>query len=210
MQAEAILNMRLKSACRKLEEMEIQAEHDKLVEGARELKSLLKSDDAQWERIAEEMKATREALFARRPPLGRRRTTFADAPDVEVALDAGDDRARADHRRPVREGLDPRAQGPPRTTPAKLKFKEGDGSSALVKAQTTDKLLLFATNGQIFTLAGRRCPAAAARRAGAADDRPRGEPDVVERLRARARRASCWSPPRGGYGFIVPEDEVVA
>ena len=75
-QAEAILNMRLKSLSR-LEEIEIKAEHDKLSKERRELKSLLKSDEQQWDRIAEEVKATREAYSkktdARPPPLLLRR-----------------------------------------------------------------------------------------------------------------------------------------
>ena len=84
-QAEAILNLRLKSLSR-LEEIEIKAEHDKLSKERRELKSLLKSDEQQWERIAEEVKATREAyskktalgappLVVRRPPPTSRSTS---------------------------------------------------------------------------------------------------------------------------------------
>src|SRR5262249_56991830 len=59
-QAEAILNLRLKSLS-KLEEIEIRAEHDKLSKERRGLKALLKSDEQQWDRIADEVKATREA-----------------------------------------------------------------------------------------------------------------------------------------------------
>ena len=77
-QAEAILNLRLKSLSR-LEEIEIKAEHDKLSKERRELKSLLKSDEQQWERIADEVKATREA-YSKKTELGRRRTSFAVAP----------------------------------------------------------------------------------------------------------------------------------
>ena len=72
MQAEAILNLRLKSLS-KLEEIEIKAEHDKLSKERRELKQLLKSDDLQWERIADEVKATRER-YSKKTELGRRRT----------------------------------------------------------------------------------------------------------------------------------------
>ena len=87
MQAEAILNLRLKSLSR-LEEIEIKAEHDKLSKERRDLKSLLKSDDLQWERIAEEVKATREA-YSKKTALGRRRSSFADAPDIEDRPRAG-------------------------------------------------------------------------------------------------------------------------
>src|SRR6476646_5660571 len=84
-QAEAILNLRLKSLSR-LEEIEIKAEHDKLSKERRDLKSLLKSERQQWERIAEEVKATREA-YSKKTELGRRRTSFASAPTIEVDLE---------------------------------------------------------------------------------------------------------------------------
>src|SRR5262249_6879190 len=85
-QADAILNLRLRSLS-KLEEVEIKAEHDKLSGERRELKQLLKSEELQWERIGEEVKATRER-YSKKTDLGRRRTTFADAPVIDVDLDA--------------------------------------------------------------------------------------------------------------------------
>ena len=84
-QAEAILNLRLRSLS-KLEEMEIRAEHEKLTGEMRELQALLKSEDLQWERIASEIRATREA-YSKKTELGRRRTELADAPEIEVDLD---------------------------------------------------------------------------------------------------------------------------
>ena len=80
-QAEAILNMRLRSL-RKLEEMEIKTEHKALLAEQKALKALLKSDDAQWKKIAEELKEVR-AVFDPKSELGRRRTEIADAPSIE-------------------------------------------------------------------------------------------------------------------------------
>ena len=77
-QADAILNLRLKSLSR-LEEIEIKAEHDKLSRERRQLKALLKSDELQWERVAEEVRETRER-YSKKTALGRRRSEFADAP----------------------------------------------------------------------------------------------------------------------------------
>src|SRR6185295_13162800 len=85
-QAEAILNLRLKSLSR-LEEIEIRAEHDKLSKELRALKQLLKSEDLQWERISEEVKATRDR-YSKKTAIGRRRSSFADAPEVEIDLAA--------------------------------------------------------------------------------------------------------------------------
>ena len=71
-QADAVLNLRLK-ALSKLEEIEIRAEHDRLSKERRELKQLIKSEDLQWERVADEVKATREA-YSKKTELGRRNT----------------------------------------------------------------------------------------------------------------------------------------
>src|SRR5690606_32773702 len=85
-QADAILNLRLKSLSR-LEEIEIKAEHNKLSDERRELKALLKSDDLKRERIAEEIKVTRER-YSKKTEIGRRRSSFADAPEITIDLDA--------------------------------------------------------------------------------------------------------------------------
>ena len=81
-QAEAILNMRLRSL-RKLEEMEIRGEHDKLTKEQNALEALVKSEDKQWEAIADEIREVRKT-FGPDTPLGRRRTTFAEAPEHDV------------------------------------------------------------------------------------------------------------------------------
>ena len=113
-QADAILNLRLKSLS-KLEEIEIRAEHDKLTKERRELKPLLKSDEQQWERIAGEIKETRER-YSKKTELGRRRTLLCRCARHRGRSRAGDDREGADHRHPVREGLDPGAEGATSTT----------------------------------------------------------------------------------------------
>src|SRR5690606_11041060 len=88
-QAEAILNMRLRSL-RKLEEMEIKREHDQLSKEKKDLEGLLGSDERQWAAIADEIKVVRKS-FGPDTPLGRRRTSFGEAPehngeDVLVAM----------------------------------------------------------------------------------------------------------------------------
>ena len=110
-QAEAILNMRLRSL-RKLEEMEIRREHDSLTKERKELKSLLGSEDKQWkthlrrDQVAEG--ALRPEDRAWPPPHDLRRR----AGGCRDRARRGDDRKGAGHRRPVREGLDPRHQRP--------------------------------------------------------------------------------------------------
>ena len=73
--------------CRGSKRVEIKAEHDKLSEERRELKRFSKSEELQWERVAAEVKETREK-YSKKTALGRRRSTFADAPEIDVDLDA--------------------------------------------------------------------------------------------------------------------------
>ena len=130
-QAEAILNLRLRSLSR-LEEIEIAAEHDKLSKERRELKQLLKSEDLQWERIAEEVKATRER-YSKKTALGRRRSSFADAPEIEVDLDAA-----LIEKEPITVILSEkgwiRALKGHLDDLSKLEFKQGDELKRAVKA----------------------------------------------------------------------------
>ena len=206
-QADAILNLRLKSLS-KLEEIAIKAEHDRLSQERRNLKKLLKSDDLQWERIAEEVRATRER-YSNKTELGARRTSFAEAPEIEVDLD----RAMIE-KEPVTIVLSEkgwiRAMKGHVDDTSRLEFKQGDTLKRAVHASTTDKLLAFATNGRVFTLEASQLPGG----------RGHGEPvrlmidleenhDVAELFTYEPGRKLLVAS-TGGYGFIVPEDEVVA
>ena len=206
-QVEAILNLRLKSLS-KLEEIEIKAEHDKLGKERREIKSLLKSEDQQWERIADEVKATRVA-YSKKTELGRRRSSFADAPAIEVDLDQA-----MIEKEPVTVILSEkgwiRAMRGHMDDFSKLEFKQGDRLLRAVKASTTDKLLLLATNGKVFTLTGDQLPGG----------RGHGEPvrlmvemeenhafvEIFVHVPGRKLLIAATS----GHGFVVPEDEMVA
>ncbi len=206
-QAEAILNLRLRSLS-KLEEVEIKAEHDKLSKERRALIELLKSDDLQWERITEEVKATRER-YSKKTPLGKRRSTFADAPEIDADLDAV-----LVEKEPITVVLSEkgwlRALKGHQTDTAKLEFKQGDELKRILHASTTDKLVVFATNGKFFTLEAGQLPGG----------RGHGEPvrlmveleenhDIAEIFVHDASRKLLVAS-TGGYGFIVPETEVIA
>jgi topoisomerase-4 subunit A len=206
-QADAILNLRLKSLS-KLEEVEIKAEHDRLSKERRQLKSLIKSDDEQWERITDEVKATREA-YSKKTEIGRRRSTFADAPAIEVDLEQA-----MIEREPITVILSEkgwiRAMKGHMDDFAKLDFKQGDQLLRAVKAHTTDKLLLLATNGKVFTLTGDQLPGG----------RGHGEPvRLMVDLEENHAFAEIFVHEPGrklviaassGHGFVVPEDEMIA
>ncbi|ODR94129.1 DNA topoisomerase IV subunit A [Methyloceanibacter stevinii] len=207
-QAEAILNMRLR-ALRRLEEMEIRREHDDLTKERKELKALLKSEDQQWKRIGDEIKEIKDA-FGPKTGLGRRRTTFDEAPE-----DVADVLAEAMiEKEPVTVVLSDkgwiRTIKGHNTDTSKLSFKDGDRLRQLLHAQTTDTLLLFATNGRFYSLSADKLPGG----------RGHGEPfrlmidiedagDCVELIVHEAGRKLMVAS-TAGYGFVVAEDDVIA
>ena len=116
-QAEAILNMRLRSL-RRLEEMELLREQRRADGGARRTsQDLLDGEALQWERIAERAARGPQGLRQGPRPAARGAPTFAEAGGGGGRAAGGDDRARADHRRLLEDGLDPRAEGPCRRSP---------------------------------------------------------------------------------------------
>ena len=147
-QAEAILNMRLRSL-RRLEEMEIGKEHKALAKERKDIQALLKDEKLRWDRIAEELEETRKKFGS--GALGARRTELGAAPPVvEVASEAFVE------REPITVILSDkgwiRAVRGHIGEDAELRFKEGDRLKRLVNCQTTDRLTLFGTNGRAYTL----------------------------------------------------------
>ncbi|HTE79588.1 MAG TPA: DNA topoisomerase IV subunit A, partial [Reyranella sp.] len=208
-QAEAILNMRLR-ALRRLEEFEIKGEHKKLTAERKDLKALLKEDKLQWGKIAEQIQETR-TKFGGKTKLGKRRTELADAPaEIEHAIEDFVERepvtvvlSAKGWIRAAKGHLDDKQA-------AELKYKEGDEARFTLHAQSTDKVLLFGTNGRFYTLGCDRLPSA----------RGHGEPVRLMIELANEHDIVALSVFKGGRkflvasdagrGFIVPEDEVVA
>ncbi|MHA6334296.1 DNA topoisomerase IV subunit A [Qipengyuania sp. CAU 1752] len=160
-QAEAILNMRLRSL-RKLEEMQLREEKDALLAEQESLEKLLDSPARQRTRLKRDLKALQKE-YGLDTPLGARRTTIAEAvPTVEFSMDAmiekepvtvvmsqkGWIRAAKGHVDMGKDGC------------GDFKYKEGDGPAFAVHCQTTDKVLLAADNGRFFTLGADKLPGA--------------------------------------------------
>ena len=206
-QAEAILNLRLRALSR-LEEQHIRAEHAKLSGEQRKLRQLLKSDEEQWDHIAGQIREVRET-WSKKTAVGKRRTDFADAPTIEIDLE----QAMID-KEPVTVILSEKGwiralKGHPEDL-SKLDFKQGDSLKRAVRASTTDKILLFATNGKFFTLEANQLPGG----------RGQGEPvrlmveleesaDIVNMFVHEPGRKLLLGA-TSGHGFVVPEDEVIA
>ncbi|MFN4112476.1 MAG: DNA topoisomerase IV subunit A [Sphingomonadaceae bacterium] len=156
-QAEAILNMRLRSL-RKLEEMELRQEKDTLLAEQDELQKLLDSPARQRTRLKRDLAALRKE-YGEDTALGRRRTTIAEAaPTVEFSMDAMIEKA------PVTVILSQKGwiRGASGHEPLdrEYKFKEGDGPAFALHAQTTDKLLIAADDGRFYTLGCDKLPGA--------------------------------------------------
>jgi len=206
-QAEAILNMRLRSL-RRLEELELRDERDKLMQERMGLEDLLGSGDLQWTRIAEQLRETRK-LFGRDTPGGARRTLIEEAAEVEdVPLEA------MIEREPVTVVCSQmgwiRAMTGHIDLTRELKFKDGDGPRFVFHAETTDKLLVFGSNGRFYTLAAANLPGG----------RGMGEPlRLMVDLPNECKIVALFVHKTGekllvasseGNGFVVPEADVVA
>jgi topoisomerase-4 subunit A len=211
-QVDAILNMRLRSL-RRLEELELLREQSELMEERAGLEDLLESEDLQWDSITEQLRATKKQFgkdwIIDGVDCGQRRTTFAEAGVVEdvpieamidrepitvVCSEMGWIRAMTGHIDLTRE----------------LKFKDGDGPRFIFHAETTDRLLVFGSNGRFYTISAANLPGG----------RGMGEPlRLMVDLPNEVRIVDLFihQPDRkllvastAGDGFVVPEADVVA
>ena len=205
-QAEAILNMRLRSL-RRLEEMEIREEHARLAAEREGLHALLGDESLRWLRIRSEIVETRTKFGS--GPLGDRRTQLGDAPAVMVvSMDAFVEREAITIILSEKGWI--RAMKGTVADPSELKFKEGDKFRLQVACDTTDRLCLFATNGRAYTLKAADIPR------GRGDGQPvrvlvdLADGEEVVRLFVHRDGIKLLVATRAGRGFIVPSDELAA
>ncbi|MGI2033685.1 DNA topoisomerase IV subunit A [Rhizobium panacihumi] len=208
-QAEAILNMRLRSL-RKLEEFEIRKEFDELTKEKADIEALLASDDKQWKVVEIEIQDVRKAFAKGKGKPFARMTQFADAPEADL---------EAIHqamieKEPItvvisQKGWIRALKGHIADT-STLTFKEGDGPKLAFPAQTTDKLLLITTGGKVYTLGADKLPGG----------RGHGEPirimvdmendqDILTAFVHDASRKHILAS-TAGNGFVVAESEMTA
>ena len=206
-QAEAILNMRLRSL-RKLEEMEIRTEDKNLRGELKGINAVLGSEAKQWEKVGEQVRKVRE-MFGPKTPLGKRRTIFADAPEHDLAAI---EEAFVE-REPVTVVLSDK--GWVRTLKghvedlSNLAFKTDDRLGLSFFAETTSKIMLLATNGRFYTLDVAKLPGG----------RGHGEPiRMFIDMEQDAAIVSAFVNSGGrrfliasheGQGFMVNEDDCV-
>jgi len=206
-QVDATLNMRLRSL-RKLEEMEIRTEDKNLRSELKGVKALLASEAEQWAKVGEQVRKVRD-MFGPKTPLGKRRTHFADAPEHDLAAI---EEAFVE-REPVTVVVSDK--GWVRTLKGQvsdlsgLTFKTDDQLGFTFFAETTSKLLLFATNGKFYSLDVAKLPGG----------RGHGEPiRMFIDMEQDAAIVSLFVNKGGrkfliasheGQGFVVNEDDCV-
>jgi topoisomerase IV subunit A len=212
-QVEAILNMRLRSL-HKLEEIEIKTEHDALSKERDELQKLIKSEAKQWSKIRKQIGDIKE-MFGPKTTLGKRRTEMGKAAE----LSAVDERIEAlEEAMTVKEPMTVvlsdkgwiRGMRGHDLNPKDFKYKDGDKGAFVLEAQTTDKILLFGTNGRFYTISGDKLPSG----------RGFGEPirlivdlpndaDIVTMTTFEAGTRLLVASTEG-HGFIVKSEDVLA
>ncbi len=206
-QVEAILNMRLR-ALRRLEEIELRREYDELLIERADLEDLLENEGRQWDKIIEQLREAKKT-FGKSAKGGVRRTTFAEAGEVEeVPIEAMID------REPITVVCSQmgwiRAMTGHIDLTRELKFKDGDGPRFIFHAETTDRLLVFGSNGRFYTVSASNLPGG----------RGMGEPlrlivdlpneaDIVT-LSIHRPGTKLLVASSAGDGFVVSEDDVVA
>ena len=206
-QAEAILNMRLRSL-RKLEEIELRKEFEELTAEKQDIETLLRDESKRWKTVAGEIGDIRRT-FSKQTGLGRRRTEIGSVPsDVEVPMEAMVEREPITIICSEKGWI--RAMKGHIADDADLKFKEGDEGKFLIRAETTDRILIFASDGRFFTIMADKLPRG----------RGHGEPlrllidldndeNIIDILPYRNGQRLLLAS-SDGRGFIVNSDDLLA
>ena len=206
-QADATLNMRLRNL-RRLEEMELKAEHTKLKDELVSIDALLVNEKDRWSIIAAEVKQTK-LDYGLKTEFGARRTEIGEAPsDIEIPLES------VIEKEPVtvvcsKNGWVRALKGHIVDT-SDIKYKEGDEEDFVFKVQTTDKILVMTTSGRFYTLIADKLPGG----------RGNGEPlsimfdlqqgDRIVSMRVYRAGQKLLVASSDSRGFIVQEEGVIA
>src|SRR5215217_2121768 len=208
LQANAILDTRLRSL-RRLEEMELKREQKELKDEKAKIEGLLESEKIQWKTVAAEIREVRKT-FGPDTLLGKRRTTFAEAPDTSE-IDFAEAMVE---REPITVMVSEkgwiRAMKGHVADLSGVTFKGDDALKVSFHTETTAKILVVASNGRFFTLDASKLPGG----------RGFGDPirlmvdldEGADFIGAFAYRpgAKLLLIGSDGRGFVAPADETVA
>jgi topoisomerase-4 subunit A len=208
LQANYILDTRLRSL-RRLEEMELRREHDKLEKEKAEIEKLLASDAKQWKTITGQIRELQKK-FAQDTPLGRRRTTFEEAPDV-ADFDLATSMVE---REPVtivvsEKGWIRALKGHLAELP-NLQFKGDDRFKSSFFAETTSKILVLTTDGKIFTLEASKLPGGRGQGEPIRLMADLGEGEDIVSVFPYVPAQKMLLAAKDARGFILSQDDMVA
>jgi topoisomerase-4 subunit A len=206
-QVEAILNIRLRSL-RRLEEMVLRRERDDLMQERVELEDLLADETQQWNRVAEQIKETKKK-FGKEYFGSKRKSKINEYIEIEeVPIEAFIEKepitvvcSKMGWVRSMTGHIDLERE---------LKFKDGDGPNIIFHAETTDRLLVFGSNGRFYTISASNLPGG----------RGTGEPlrlmvdlpndSEIINIYIFNPESKLIVASTAGDGFVVPMDEVLA
>jgi topoisomerase-4 subunit A len=189
--------------------MEIKREHKDLMEEQKSLEKLLNSPAQQWKTVAGQIREVREK-YGPATAIGKRRTHFEKAPDAEIT--AAVEEALVE-REPITVVVSEkgwiRALRGHQEDVSNLAYKGDDRLKLSFFAETTSRLLVFASNGRFYTIEAAKLPGG----------RGHGEPirlfidldqtgDVID-VRPYVGGRKFVVASRSGNGFVVSEDEVL-
>jgi topoisomerase-4 subunit A len=206
-QVEAMLNMRLRSL-RRLEEMQIKGERDALRAERKELINLLDDRTIQWRKVANEIRDLQKK-FGKSARHGARRSGFGEAVQLaDTPLEA------TTLREPITVICSEkgwiRAQKGHAELDSEFKYKDGDARKFVLHAETTDKLLLFASNGRVFTLSCDKLPGGRGMGEPVRLMIELGEAEEIIELTLASPNAKRILASSQGRGFMVSESEIMA
>ena len=207
-QVNYVLDTRLRQL-RRLEEMELRREHDALLKEKAEVEALLADDGKQWKTVASQIRDLKKK-YGPETALGRRRTTFAEAPaaaDVELAS------AALVEREPITVVVSEkgwiRALKGHVTDLAGLQFKGDDKLKTSFLAETTSRILVFATDGRAFTLDASKLPGGRGQGEPIRVMADLGEGEDITAVLPYQAGARMIVAATDGRGFVVSQDDMI-
>lgn len=202
-QAEAILNLRLR-ALRRLEEIEINREHETLTKELSEIDFLLTNERRQWSEVSKLLREAKKR-FDSIPKLSERRTTFEAAPDINLASEIESSQPKEPMTVILSQKGWIRSMRGHGLDLSNTKFKEGDSFYLSTEIMSNERIVLISEDGRSFMLSADKLPSG----------RGHGEPirlsidledtvGIVEMFRFEDKRKRIIASAKG-IGFVVPE-----
>ena len=206
LQAEYVLDTRLRSL-RRLEEMQLRKEHDSLTREKEGLQALVESESAQWKAVAGQVREVKRK-YGPNTPLGRRRTSFEEAPQFNGSVQA----QAMIEREPVtvvvsEKGWIRALKGHIAET-GTLTFKGDDRLSIAFFTETTAKIIVLATDGRVFSLDVSKLPSGRGYGEPLRLMAELGEDEDVATVLPYEEGGTVLVASTDGRGFVVPMSEL--